>query len=139
MVFIRGANVSRKATCAVSVQYKKTISCKGFQSEHTRWLHGQQLTGPRKRVRPPDFVAVLVGWLEDRHRTRMRGPHTYTYAYFSRAKFSCILDREKCKKLSPREKYLLYVMTLTQYHQHFPTLVDKQKVMLTVKVDIGGG
>ena len=83
-------------------------------------------------MRPPDLVAVLVGWLEDRHRTRMRGPHTYrsTYAYFSRAKFSYILDRKK---------YLLYVMTLTQYHQNFPTLVDKQKVMLTVKVDIGGG
>ena len=76
---------------------KKTISCKAsFHSEHTRWLHGQQLTGPRKRVRPPDFVAVLVGWLEDRHRTRMRGPHTYSYAYFSRAKFSYKLDREKC-------------------------------------------
>ena len=80
VVFICGAKFRGKLLVRSQYIIQKQYHVK-VESEYTPWQHGQQLTGPRKGVGPPDLVAVLVGWLEDRHRAR--GPHTYTYAYFS--------------------------------------------------------
>ena len=80
VVFIRGAKFRGKLLVRSQHIIQKQYHVK-VESEYTPWQHGQQLTGPRKRVGPPDLVAVLVGWLEDRHKKR--APHTCTYAYFS--------------------------------------------------------